>query len=117
MKILNRPFYSFARIAFVGLGNMGLPMAANLAVKGHQVEGYDVDPNKVEICKGKNVAFKTTVLELAKNHDVFVTMLPNSEHSMQVCDSSEGNPKNTQAFLRTPRRAHWSSTAARSLPW
>ena len=82
MKVLNRPFYSFARIAFVGLGNMGLPMAANMAVKGHQVEGYDVDSNKIETCKTKNIAFKSNVLELAKSHDVFITMLPNSEHSI-----------------------------------
>ena len=39
-----------ARIGFVGLGNMGLPMAQNLLKAGHQVEGVDVnpDPNRGE---------------------------------------------------------------------
>ncbi|MEI6161305.1 MAG: NAD(P)-binding domain-containing protein, partial [Roseococcus sp.] len=31
-----------ARIGFVGLGNMGLPMARNLAKAGHEVRGYDL---------------------------------------------------------------------------
>ncbi len=33
-----------ARIGFIGLGNMGLPMAQNLIKAGHQVEGVDVNP-------------------------------------------------------------------------
>ena len=36
-----------ARIGFVGLGNMGLPMAQNLLKAGHQVEGVDVNPASV----------------------------------------------------------------------
>ena len=36
-----------ARIAFIGLGNMGLPMAVNLIKAGHQVEGVDVSPAAV----------------------------------------------------------------------
>jgi len=37
-----------ARIGFIGLGNMGLPMAQNLLKAGHQVEGVDVNPASVE---------------------------------------------------------------------
>ena len=37
-----------ARIGFIGLGNMGLPMAQNLIKAGHQVEGVDVVPAAVE---------------------------------------------------------------------
>ena len=36
-----------ARIGFIGLGNMGLPMAQNLIKAGHQVEGVDVNPAAV----------------------------------------------------------------------
>src|SRR5579875_3641944 len=35
---------TMARIGFLGLGNMGLPMAANLAKAGHEVEGWDIAP-------------------------------------------------------------------------
>ena len=40
-----------ARIGFVGLGNMGLPMAQNLLKAGHQVEGVDVNPASIEKLK------------------------------------------------------------------
>ena len=36
-----------SRIGFIGLGNMGLPMAQNLLKAGHQVEGVDVNPASV----------------------------------------------------------------------
>jgi 3-hydroxyisobutyrate dehydrogenase-like beta-hydroxyacid dehydrogenase len=40
-----------ARIGFIGLGNMGLPMAQNLLKAGHHVEGVDVNPASVEKLK------------------------------------------------------------------
>lgn len=46
MRLVTRQLFSFSKVGFVGLGNMGLPMAANLASKGHQVIGNDADPNK-----------------------------------------------------------------------
>jgi len=46
MRLVTKQFFSFSKVGFVGLGNMGLPMAANLASKGHQVFGNDADPNK-----------------------------------------------------------------------
>ena len=36
------------RVAFVGLGTMGLPMARHLVAAGHQLVGYDLDPSRVE---------------------------------------------------------------------
>ena len=46
MRLVTRQLFSFSKVGFVGLGNMGLPMAANLASKGHQFIGNDADPNK-----------------------------------------------------------------------
>ena len=49
-----------ARIAFIGLGNMGLPMAVNLIKAAHQVEGVDVNPAAIDKLKaegGVNVEF------------------------------------------------------------
>ena len=40
-----------ARIGFIGLGNMGLPMAINLIKAGHQVEGVDLSPAAVQKLK------------------------------------------------------------------
>ena len=46
MNLITRSLFSFAKVGFVGLGNMGLPMAVNLAQKGHEVFAFDVDTGK-----------------------------------------------------------------------
>ena len=43
MNLLMKQTFSFTKVGVIGLGNMGLPMAANLIANGHQVYGYDVD--------------------------------------------------------------------------
>ena len=45
-----------ARIGFIGLGNMGAPMAANLVKAGHRVIGYDVKANAVQALAAAGVA-------------------------------------------------------------
>ena len=90
MQLINKQIFGFARIGFVGLGNMGLPMATNLAKSGHTVLGFDTDPAKAAICKTNNVEFHTSISDVARGADIFVTMLPNSEHSVKVCQSNDG---------------------------
>jgi 3-hydroxyisobutyrate dehydrogenase len=62
------------RIGFVGLGNMGAPMAANLAKAGHAVTGFDVAGVTVE-----GVASAGGGPEAARGAEVVVTMLPNGD--------------------------------------
>ena len=62
------------KIGFVGLGNMGAPMAANLARAGHEVTGYDVAGVTVE-----GVRRVSSAAEAASAMDAVVTMLPNGE--------------------------------------
>jgi 3-hydroxyisobutyrate dehydrogenase len=73
-----------SRIGFVGLGNMGLPMAQNLIKAGHQVEGVDLNPASLEKLK----AAGGTVVEFAKvaaaRADVVITMLPTGKHVREV---------------------------------
>jgi len=45
-----------SRIAFVGLGNMGGPMAANLLRQGYQVSGFDIMPEALENCSSRRHA-------------------------------------------------------------
>lgn len=59
-------------IGFIGLGNMGAPMAANLAAAGHNVSGFD----PVGIT-AKGVAVASNAVEAATGADVVITMLPN----------------------------------------
>ena len=69
-----------ARIGFIGLGNMGLPMARNLLKAGHQVAGFDLNKNAVDaLVADKGVAGKSAT-DVCKDADFVVTMLPAGEH-------------------------------------
>lgn len=59
------------RIGFIGLGNMGAPMARNLAAAGHDVTGFDVAGTVVE-----GVAEAATAAAAVANREIVVTMLP-----------------------------------------
>jgi len=60
------------QIGFIGLGNMGGPMSANLAKAGHAVTGFDTA--QVEI---QGVTLAASAAEAATGRDVVITMLPN----------------------------------------
>ena len=62
------------KIAFIGLGNMGAPMARNLAAAGHDVRGYDKTAPMPE-----GVAPAQSAAEAAGAADVVITMLPDGE--------------------------------------
>lgn len=64
------------RIAFIGLGAMGLPMAANLVAGGYEVAGFDVDAGRVAAFSSKGGRGCTTAAEAAKGAEFVVTMLP-----------------------------------------
>ena len=73
-----------ARIGFVGLGNMGLPMAQNLLKAGHQVEGVDVNPAAVEKLKSAGGASAEFAKVAAARADVVITMLPAGSQVREV---------------------------------
>jgi 3-hydroxyisobutyrate dehydrogenase len=60
------------KIAFIGLGNMGAPMAANLAKAGHAVVGFDTMAGMPD-----GVTKAASAAEAARGADVVITMLPN----------------------------------------
>lgn len=66
-------------IGFIGLGNMGAPMAANLAKAGHSVRGYDVAGTTAD-----GVAVANDIAGAATGADVVITMLPNGSILRQV---------------------------------
>ena len=59
------------KIGFIGLGNMGAPMASNLANAGHVVTGFDIAGT---IAAGMTIA--TNAIEASKDQDIVITMLP-----------------------------------------
>ncbi len=65
-----------ANIGFIGLGNMGLPMAGNLVRAGHTVRGFDLIAANVEAAGHQGVTAAASGSDLAEEADVIVTMLP-----------------------------------------
>ena len=73
-----------ADIAFIGLGNMGLPMALNLARAGHGVTGFDLSPAAREAATAAGLALADSALECVRGAQVIVTMLPAGRHVRAV---------------------------------
>src|SRR5580692_1460855 len=67
-------------IAFIGLGNMGGPMAANLVKAGHRVVGYDLVEKLREEAATSGVSIAGSAREAVAGADVVVTMLPAGRH-------------------------------------
>ncbi len=79
-----------SNIGFIGLGNMGGPMAANLAKAGHAVKAFDLSQSAVEKAVAAGCAAAATVAEAATGVEVVVSMLPAGAHVKGVYMSDEG---------------------------
>ena len=86
-----------ARIGFIGLGNMGLPMAQNLIKAGHQVEGVDVNPASLEKLKSAGGTSVEFVKIAASRADVVITMLPSGKEVRAVYLGPSGIIENANA--------------------
>jgi 3-hydroxyisobutyrate dehydrogenase len=79
-----------ARIGFIGLGNMGLPMAQNLLEGGHAVAGFDVVQASVGRLSAAGGAAATTVAAACAGAEVVITMLPAGEQVRAVYTEPQG---------------------------
>jgi 3-hydroxyisobutyrate dehydrogenase len=73
-----------AKIAFIGLGNMGGPMAANLVKAQHQVMAFDLSAAAVDAAVDKGAKKVGSAAEAVKGAEVVVTMLPAGKHVREV---------------------------------
>jgi 3-hydroxyisobutyrate dehydrogenase len=71
-------------IGFIGLGNMGGPMAANLVKSGERVHGFDVVPASRETSASDGVQIVGNAKACVENADIVITMLPAGEHVLSV---------------------------------
>jgi len=79
-----------ARIGFIGVGNMGGPMALNLIKAGHQVQAFDLVAEALERVGEAGAEIKASTNETASGVDVVVTMLPAGKHVAQVYLGPDG---------------------------
>jgi 3-hydroxyisobutyrate dehydrogenase len=79
-----------AKIAFIGLGNMGLPMAQNLIKAGHEVTGFDLAKPAVEKLVAAKGAAGDSAIGAARGGEVIITMLPAGEHVRAVYLGEQG---------------------------
>ncbi|MCQ1771199.1 3-hydroxyisobutyrate dehydrogenase [Neorhizobium galegae] len=73
-----------SKIAFVGLGNMGGPMAANLVKAGHEVRGFDLSEASVKAAAETGVKAAGTLAEAVSDAECVITMLPKGPHVTAV---------------------------------
>ncbi len=90
------------KIGFIGLGNMGGPMAANLARAGHEVVATDLSIGAIDRAVEAGCKRGETVAETVKDADVVVTMLPAGAHVRSVYGDDYGviaNAKSGALFI------------------
>ncbi|MCA0050957.1 3-hydroxyisobutyrate dehydrogenase [Mesorhizobium sp. B283B1A] len=104
-------------IAFIGLGNMGNPMAANLVKAGYTVNGFDLVPENLTVAKEHGVVVMANALAAVKDANVVITMLPAGKHVLSVYEDIAPKAKKGALFIdsstidvESARKAH--ATAA-----
>jgi 3-hydroxyisobutyrate dehydrogenase len=77
-----------ARVAFIGLGNMGSGMAANLAKAGHDVRAFDLSEVALARAEENGCLRSTSAGEAVEGAEAVVTMLPAGKHVREVYETS-----------------------------
>ncbi|MBV9734832.1 MAG: 3-hydroxyisobutyrate dehydrogenase [Acidisphaera sp.] len=90
------------KIAFIGLGNMGRPMAANLMKAGHEVAGYDVIPEALAAHQEDGGHAADSARSAADGADVVISMLPAGLHVRGLYIGPDGLIPALQGAKPTP---------------
>jgi 3-hydroxyisobutyrate dehydrogenase len=77
-----------AQVGFIGLGNMGLPMAGNLVKKGHEVKGFDILEDNLTKAAQAGVKKVASAAEAAKDVDIVVTMVPTGKETLALYEGA-----------------------------
>ena len=71
-------------VAFIGLGNMYNPIAANLVKASHTVYGFDLMLKHLKTARGNGITVMANAIVAAKDADVAITILPADKHLLSV---------------------------------
>lgn len=77
-------------VAFIGLGNMGGPMALNLVKAGYHLTVFDLMPESVKTLTDAGAKAAQSIAACVKDADIVITMLPATEHSKTVYLDKDG---------------------------
>ena len=90
------------QIAFIGVGNMGNPMADQLVKAGKKVKVYDVSPEVIQKAREANLDVVDTLDEVLKNVNFVISMLPEGKHVKSLYLGEKGiiDKINLQRFIR-----------------
>ena len=72
------------KIGFIGVGNMGGPMAKNLVNAGHEVKAFDLSQAALDAAVGVGATAATSIADAASGVEVVITMLPAGQHVRSV---------------------------------
>ncbi len=108
-----------SRIAFIGLGHMGLPMAVNLAKAGHTVAAFDLSERARDAAAEAGVPLAESGAAAAATADVVITMLPKGAHVLAEYENLLPAARPGTLFIDSStvdvadaRAAHEAATAA-----
>jgi 3-hydroxyisobutyrate dehydrogenase len=108
-----------ARIGFIGLGNMGGPMAANLIRAGYHVDGFDVAAHCCTEAAARGVSIASSAKAAIEAADIVITMLPAGRHVIESYTHLLPHAKIASLFIdcstidvQTARLAHEAARAA-----
>src|SRR5690349_25121322 len=73
-----------SRVAFIGVGNMGGPMARNLAKAGHDITAFDLSAAALDAVVSAGGTKAASANEAAANAEIVITMLPAGHHVRSV---------------------------------
>ena len=72
------------KIGFIGVGNMGFPMACNLLRGGHHLKVYDILSQRADLLKDEGANVVTTAVSACENVDIVISMLPEAKQVLDL---------------------------------
>ena len=88
-----------SNIGFIGLGNMGGPMAANLLKAGHRVRGFDLTPASREAAAKDGIEIVANAKSAVDDAEIVITMLPAGEHVLSVWNDIVQQARQGKLFI------------------
>jgi 3-hydroxyisobutyrate dehydrogenase len=79
------------RIAFIGLGHMGGPMATNLAGAGYEVTGFDLSASSLDQARANGIRIAESAVAAVEAAEVVITMLPAGRHVLELYSGTAGS--------------------------